>query len=78
MNPTHPACWWAVTLLFVEKIRQSDALFWFGLRVVGFLFYPWAIIQKTIVDSPAFLEHGLADKIAVCAHKTSDPNKKDD
>jgi hypothetical protein len=27
----------AVALLFVEKIRQSAALFWFGLRIVGFL-----------------------------------------
>jgi hypothetical protein len=28
----------AVALLLVEKIRQSAALFWFGLRIVGFLF----------------------------------------
>jgi hypothetical protein len=43
---------------------------WFGLRVVGFLqtFYSQAVIQRTIVDSPAFLEHGLVEKIAVCAH----------
>jgi hypothetical protein len=32
-------------------------------------------IPRTI---PAFLETGLAEKIAVCAHTTRDPNKKDD
>jgi hypothetical protein len=70
----------AVILLFVEKIRQSAALFWFGLRIVGFLqiFYSLAVIPRTIVDSSAFLEHGLAEKITVCAHTTRDPNKDDD
>jgi hypothetical protein len=70
----------AAALLFVEKIRQSDAQFWFGLLNVGFLqiFYSQAIIPRTTVDFPAFLEHGSAEKIAVCAHTTSDPNKKDD
>ncbi len=67
----------AVGLLFVEKIRQSDAQFWFGLRIVGFL-HSQAVISRTIVDFPAFLEHGLAEKIAVCAHTTRDPNKEDD
>jgi hypothetical protein len=67
----------AVTLFFVEKIRQWAALFRFGLRVVGFLqsFFSGAVIQRTIVDSPAFLEHGAVEKIAVCAHTTHDPNK---
>jgi hypothetical protein len=67
----------AVTLLFVEKIRQSDAQFWFGLRIVGFLqiFYSQAVIPRTIVHSPAFLEHGSAEKIPVCAHTTRNPNK---
>jgi hypothetical protein len=70
----------AVTLLFVEKIRQSAVLFWFGLRIVGFLqiFYSQAVMSRTIVDSPAFLEHGSAEKIAVCGHTTRDPNKEDD
>jgi hypothetical protein len=70
----------AVTLLFVEKIRQSAALFWFGLQIVGFLqiFYSQAITPRTIVASPAFLEHSSAEKIAVCAHTTRDPNKEDD
>ncbi len=69
----------AVALLFVEKIHQSAAQFWFGLRIVGFLqmFYPQAFIPRTIVDFPAFLEHGSAEKIAVCAHTTLDPNKED-
>ncbi len=38
---------------------------------------PQAIIQRTIVDSPAFLVHGLAEKVAVCAHTNRDPNKHD-
>ncbi len=32
-------------------------------------------IQRTIVDSPAFLEHGLVEKIEVRAHTTYVPNK---
>jgi hypothetical protein len=54
----------AGALLFDEKIRQSTALFWFGLQDVGIL-YSRALIQRTIDVSPAFLEHGLAEKIAV-------------
>ncbi len=45
-----------------EKIRQSAALFWFGLRNDG-IFYLRAI-QRTIDVSPAFMEYGLAKKIA--------------
>jgi hypothetical protein len=51
----------AGTLLFDEKIRQSSALLWFGLRNDGIL-YLQAAVPRTIVDSPAFLEHGLAWK----------------
>jgi hypothetical protein len=51
----------AVAPLFVEKIRQSDAKFWFGLRIVGFL-HSQAVISLTIVDFPAFLEHSSAEK----------------
>jgi hypothetical protein len=51
----------AGALLFDEKILQSAALFWFGLRDVGNL-YSQAVIQRTIDVSPAFLEHGLAEK----------------
>jgi hypothetical protein len=46
----------AGALLFDEKIRQSAALFWFGLRDVGILCSP-AVIQRTNDVSPAFLEH---------------------
>jgi hypothetical protein len=48
----------AGTVLYDEKIRPSAALFWLGLRDVGILqiFYSRAVIQRTIVDSPTFLE----------------------
>jgi hypothetical protein len=39
------------------------------------IFFSQAVIQRTIVDSPAFLETGLVEKIAVCDHTTRDPNK---
>jgi hypothetical protein len=50
------------------------------LRIVGFLqiFFSKIIITRTVVDSPTFLEHGSAEKIAVSAHTTCDPNKEDD
>jgi hypothetical protein len=67
----------AGALLFDEKIRQSSPLFWFGLRNDGIL-YLQAAIRRTIVDSPAFLQHGSAEKITVCGHTTCDPNKEDD
>jgi hypothetical protein len=54
----------AGALLFDEKICQSAALFWFGLRDVGIL-YSRAAIQRTIYVSTAFLEHGLTEKITV-------------
>jgi hypothetical protein len=66
----------AGALLFDEKIRQSTALFWFGLRDVGIL-YSQAVIQRTIDVSPAFLEHSSAEKIAVRAHVNCDPNRQE-
>ena len=54
----------AGALSFDEKIRQSAALFWFGLRNDG-IFYLQAAIQRTIDISPAFLEHGSEKKIVV-------------
>jgi hypothetical protein len=54
----------AGALSFDEKIRQSAALFWFGLRNDG-IFYLRAAIQRTIDISPAFLENGSVKKIAV-------------
>jgi hypothetical protein len=53
----------AGALLFDEKTRQSSALFWFGLRNDGILSLQ-AAISRTVVDSPAFLEHGSAENIA--------------
>jgi hypothetical protein len=52
----------AGTLLSDEKFCQRTALFWFGLRDVGIL-HSQAVIQRTIVVFPAFLEHGLGEKI---------------
>jgi hypothetical protein len=67
----------AGALLFDKKICQSVALFWFGCGMFEFLhiFFSQAVIQKATVDFPAFLETGLAEKIAVCDHTTRDPNK---
>ncbi len=67
-NDRRTFIWW--------KIRQSAALFWFGLRNVGIL-YSQAIIQRTFDVSPAFFEHGSAEKIAVWPHVNRDPNKKE-
>jgi hypothetical protein len=58
----------AGALLFDEKIRRRTALCWFGLRDVGIL-HSRAVIQRTIVVSPAFLEHNSAEKFAFCANK---------
>jgi hypothetical protein len=52
----------AGSLSFDEKIRQSAALFWFGLWNDG-IFYMQAAIQRTIDVSPAFIEYGLAKRI---------------
>ncbi len=70
-------------------MKKIVPLFWFGLRgvrvgcwllVVGFLqiFLSQAVIQRTVVDFPAFLETGLAEKISVCVHTNRMTNKKDD
>ncbi len=71
MNPTsclfglklayYPVFLLAGALLFDEKIHQSAALSWFGLRDVGNL-YSRAVIQRTIDVSPAFFEHGGKDR----------------
>ncbi len=66
----------AGTLLFDGKIRQNAVLFWFGLWDVG-IFGSRAVIQRTIDVSPAFLEHGSAEKISVLAHANRDPNKQE-
>jgi hypothetical protein len=67
----------AEALLVDEKIRQSDALFWFGLRDVGILqiFYSRSVLQRATVDSPAFLEPSVVEKILACAYTTCLPKK---
>ncbi len=57
-------------------MKRSAALFWFGLQDVG-IHYSQAVIQRTIDVSPAFLEHGSAEKIAVWAHANCDPHKQE-
>jgi hypothetical protein len=54
----------AGALLSDEKIRQSSALFWFGLWDVKIL-YLRSIIQRTIDVSPTFLKQGSAEKVTV-------------
>jgi hypothetical protein len=39
------------------------------------IFFSQVVIQSPNVDFPAFLETGLAEKMAVCDHTTRDPNK---
>ncbi len=39
------------------------------------IFFSQAVIQRTIVDFPAFLETGLAEKISVCVHKNEKMKK---
>jgi hypothetical protein len=48
----------------MKKSAKSSSLFCFGLRNDGIL-YLQAAIPGTIVDSPAFLEQGSVEKIAV-------------
>jgi hypothetical protein len=67
----------AGALLFVEKICQRAAVFWFGLWEVGIVFSR-AVTQRKSVYFPAFLEHGSAEKISVCAHTNRDPKKQED
>ncbi len=60
-----------------QKYPPKDCTIWFGLRDVGII-HSQAVIQRTIVVSPAFVEHGSAEKIAVCAHTNRDANKQED
>jgi hypothetical protein len=52
----------AGALLLDEKIHQSPALFWFGLRNDEVL-HSQAATHRTIDVSSAFMEYGLAKKI---------------
>jgi hypothetical protein len=51
----------AGALLLDEKIHQSPAFFWFGLRNDEVL-HSQAATQKTINVSPAFMGYGLAKR----------------
>jgi hypothetical protein len=66
----------AGALSFDEKC----ALFWFGVRNVGFLpiFYSLVVFQKKVVYFPAFSGDQFLKKIAVCAHTIRLPKKNDD
>jgi hypothetical protein len=46
------------------------------LQDVGIL-YSRAVIERTIDVSPAFLDHGSAEKIVVWAHANRDPNMQE-
>jgi hypothetical protein len=57
--------------------KSAKVLLYFGLDcglLVSFKYFTHKPKQETIVESPAFLEHGLAEKITICAHTTRDPN----
>ncbi len=56
-----------------NRLRGFSILVW--MRAVG-IFYSRAVIQRTIVVFPAFLEHGAAVKIAVSAHTNRYLNKQ--
>jgi hypothetical protein len=56
------------------KIRQRAALFGFGLQNVKIIqiLHSQAVLQRTVVDYPAFLETRLAEKIGVlCTYNPS-------
>jgi hypothetical protein len=54
--------YWLKHFYLMKKVCQIAGLFWFGLGDVGIL-YSRGVIQRTIDVFPAFLEHGLAEKI---------------
>jgi hypothetical protein len=67
----------AGALILDEKIHQSPALFWFGLRNDEVL-HSQAATQRTIDIFRAFMEYGLAKKITAWAHASREPNKQED
>jgi hypothetical protein len=67
----------AGALILDEKIHQSPALFWFGLRNDEVL-HSQAATQRTIDVFRAFMVYGLAKKITACAHASREPNKQED
>ncbi len=67
----------AGALILDEKTPQSPALFWFGLRNDEFL-HSQAATQRTIDVFRAFMEYGLAKKIAAWEPASREPNKQED
>jgi hypothetical protein len=70
----------AGALLFAEK--STKVLHYFGLDCSMLeliqIFFSQPVIQRTIVDFPAFFGTGLAEKVSVCVHTTRVPNKQED
>jgi hypothetical protein len=58
--------------------KSATVLHYFGVDCGLLKFFKYsthAILQRTIIDSPIFLEPGLAEKIAVCAQTICLPKK---
>jgi hypothetical protein len=53
-------------------------LVWLGLRIVGILkiFYSRAVLQRTVVDFPAFFRDRTDGKDGGCAHTTRLPKSR--
>ncbi len=59
--------------------KSAKVLLYFGLDCgIMEFFYLRAAIQRTIDVSPAFMEYGLAKKLAAWAYATREPNKQED
>jgi hypothetical protein len=58
--------------------KSANGLHHFGLDCGMLEFFKYSTHEpQTIVDFPAFLEHGLAEKIMVFAQTNRDPNKQE-
>jgi hypothetical protein len=55
--------YWLAHFYLMKK--SAKVLLYFGLDCGMLEFYSQVVIQRTTDVSPAFLEHGLAEKIAV-------------
>jgi hypothetical protein len=62
---------------YLLKNPPKAALFWFAGCWNSSKFCSRALIQGTIVDFLAFLEHGSVKKITICAHTNRDMNKQE-
>jgi hypothetical protein len=77
LNRILSSYWLAHFYLLENPPKGCTILVW--ITDVGILkiFYYRDLILKTTVDFPEFLEHGSAEKIAVCGHRNRDPNKQE-